>query len=133
MGSVRLCSARDHAVLEDAVHAPFVGAVVKPLGDLIERQDRDPFDAAHPLGLGVIEEAVESRGEEEIGVCIPHKLLAVLLRNADTDWEEGREAVQWTRASGYRCPEKADSPLLVSLGGPQKLSYAPSPMQSTTD
>ena len=54
MGSVRLCSSRDHAVLEHTVHAPFVGAVVKPLGDLVERQDRDPLDTAHSLCLCVI-------------------------------------------------------------------------------
>ena len=41
---------------------PLIRTMIELLGNLVERQDRDPCDAAHPLGLGVIEEAVEWRG-----------------------------------------------------------------------
>ena len=41
VGSVRFCSSGDHAVLQDAVHSPLIRAMVEPLGNLVQRQDRD--------------------------------------------------------------------------------------------
>ena len=66
-----------------------IRAVIEPLGDLVERQNRDSFEGAHPLRPLVIEETEEAGGEEEIGVRIPRELLAMSLRNANPDWKEG--------------------------------------------
>ena len=130
MGPVRFRSSRDHAALEDAVHSPLIRAMIEPLGDLAERQDRDPFDAAHPLGLGVIEEAVEPRGEEEISVCILHKFLVVPLRYADADWEEGLSDSLAHRDIDALQP---DPSLLVRLRRSEKLPNAPSPVTTLVE
>ena len=104
--------------------------MIELMGNLVERQDRDPLDAAHPLGLGVIEEAVEPRGEEEISVCILHKFLVVPLRYADADWEEGLSDSLAHRDIDALQP---DPSLLVRLPRSEKLPNAPSPVTTLVE
>ena len=132
-GKVLLCgvhSGHDAAILQDAVHPALVGAVVKPLRHLIQRQHRDPLDAAHALRLLVVEQTEKTGGQKDIGVRVSHELVAMSLCHTNAYREQ-----RLTDGFAERDVDAlwANSSLFVRFGGPQELSYAPAPVATLNE